>query len=304
MINKITSISLYNFRNYSYANIDINSENNKFIFLYGCNGSGKTSVLEAISLLGLGRGFRADKLSSIGNNDKDWRINLIINQDNIDNDYRIILNNNKKTISVNDQNHKKFILPKILWLIPQMIDVMSSTNKRDFFDRITYNYLPNHAEILINYNKLISQRLGLLKNINYDKEWLSIIEKDIVKYGLLIEKNRQEIIKILQNKIDSFDDYNIKIVLEDIVIRDDMEDVSQYYTNNLINYREKDILAKRTLFGVHRNKFTVMLNERNSILCSTGEQKSLLIAVIIAAIENQTILLLDDVLAHFDKNNI
>jgi Recombinational DNA repair ATPase (RecF pathway) len=195
---RIDKISLINFKNHLNTNLkDLNS----FVVLNGNNGSGKTNILEAISLFSPGRGIKNSRFDEIPNKNKkqknfEIKINIKYETGEIELSRRysseeknrnFILADNEK---INNFQLLEFI--NILWITPIMEKVMiqSNTDKRNFFDRLIFNINKNHLKNYTKLQKLLSERLALLKEKKYDTDWLSIIEKNIANLSvrLLIDR--------------------------------------------------------------------------------------------------------------------
>ena len=192
------NILLSNYRNF----ID-----DKFNFEPGCNvivgknGSGKTNILEALSLFEKGRGFRKDKINNLINinfKKNKFFVNSIFIDDDISlkvsvynsdkNLKRILINNSKEIESI-----KYFeSLFSIIYFLPEMerLFVSSPSIRRNFLDRLVYTYNKDYNLLINNYKKKINERQILLKKNLFDENWMNKIENDIGEYSREIYKKR------------------------------------------------------------------------------------------------------------------
>ena len=221
---KLRSIYLENFRSYNKLRLNINKSN--FVILTGRNGIGKTNLLEALSFLAPGKGFRNSKLDDILKKDsssKHWLIHSQIEDGK--KKYEIGIgcyinkfntpkkNENKKIIKIDGKQIKRQSeLPNILsliWLIPEM-DIFfrtSSSVRRKFLDRFIFNLKPDYLITIRNYEKNLKERYRLLTNITFNNfsykegedlkldSWLTKIEEKLVTDGIKIFLERKKFIE-------------------------------------------------------------------------------------------------------------
>lgn len=326
----LEQIILTNYRNFSRLELNIN---NNIIIISGENGSGKTNILEAISLLSPGRGIRGAKYEDIirlfqqteqqwsSNLYQEWSSNLYLQSKLgkalVHSNYS--KKNNSRILEYNGSkisNSELTNLVNIIWITPQMDGVFlgSSSDKRKYLDRIVYNFYPEHAANVNQYNYLCSERLKVL-SVNggsSNDEWILILEKKIAEIALKINNLRSNTVDFLQDAIKSIDtlfpkaEIKVTHLFKDAVA----EDVFlEKYLLELYKSRQKDKITKRTNFGINKQEFIVIHQEKNqpANLCSTGEQKALLISILLAQIEaskkvtrTNPILLLDELFVHLD----
>ena len=331
----IQSINLRNYRN--FRKLDIETKGQNIIFI-GKNGTGKTNLLESISLLVPGRGLRSAALDDICHNDeKSWYSHFAINSKlgkaKITNNFthsprkRVIEYNGSKITNAELTNFLN-----IIWLTPQMDNIFleSASGRRRFLDRIVYNFYHNHAKEVYRYEHYVSERLRLLvksgqNNISSKNNWLDILEYKIVLAAKNIFINRNKVVAMIQESINNMDSTFPKATLQISSLSDqchkdylysdiqfNLETFDQNYSKILQDSRKKDSVTGKTNFGVHRNDFLVTHLEKNRLakLCSTGEQKSMLISITLAKIEaikkHQSvvpIMLLDELFVHLDHTN-
>jgi DNA replication and repair protein RecF len=316
----ISKITLNNFRNHSTKSFQFDDNIN---VIYGNNGAGKTNILEAISLFKRGRGLRSNDLEEMVYNQSQNNTFTIYSElrnhkeiancaTSFDktNGKRIFQVNNTKTNSI-----KNF--PAIIWLTPKMDNIFAEqkTIRRKFLDKIVSDIDQNHSTRINSYEKCLKERMILLLQ-NKDKKWLEIIERKIAELGVAIAIARNETIEHLNKAIllneSNFIKINIEIIGEIEQLAQDKKalEVEELFVAKLYQNRSIDYQSGRNLFGVHRSDFTALLLNKNitANLCSTGEQKSILIAITIARArinsffnQPKSILLLDEIVSHLDE---
>lgn len=340
----VTRLTLTDFRNYAF--LRINPELRPII-ITGENGSGKTNILEAVSFLTPGRGMRSAKLSDIRRftpavvengytpSNSSWAVsanvskngeyfeigtaveNILREDDDENNIYnkRIVKIDGQKISSQGELGH--FL--SAIWLTPQMDRLFrgGSQPRRSFLDRLVYAFDNEHAKRTANFEHLYKQWYQLIKNSNgrADSAWLSGIEESMATTGVAIAAARREQIARLNRFIENEPDDvfpNVILKLEGTIekLLDTLPavDVEDFYMKQLAEGRKK-ILYNDNVDGVNRTDFKVFYKKKNmpAELCSTGEQKSLLISIILAQTKCQIlyqgfapVLLLDEVAAHLD----
>ena len=323
--NRIHSLRLQNFRSYSDLKCSFDG---RPVVLLGPNGSGKTNILEALSLLSPGKGLRNASFDQFRNikGPSEWGIVSEVLSDN-----QIIKVSTGvsagrlrgRDVKVNDKKvTASNALPSILslsWVTPSMDQIFmeSPSARRRFLDRMCSSFNNNHINSIKNYEKLMKERNKLLQDNLYDKSWLETIEERMVSEGILIGLTRIELIKRLNNSLEK--DQNpvwpraflkIQGTIEEKLIFSELSEVREAYIELLFNNRKKDSISGRTLGGIHRSD--LLVSERNKGVfasqCSTGEQKGLLLGLILTHLDliaekssRYPILLLDEVVAHLDQ---
>lgn len=308
----ISKLQLQNFRNLEKIELEAGLIPNIII---GKNGAGKTSILESLSLFVPGKGLRNASFEDILQYEKtSWRSSLSVN-----NNYgKIELSSeyfdSKRNIYLNEtkiNNNELNKLMSISWLSPQMSYLFNETGeRRKFFDRIVYNFDPEHASRMSKYEYYIKERIKLLTKESFDIKWLEIIETKIVDLSIEVTEARNNIINYLNQAAattnTSFPKANVRISCN----VNELGGNKELIASHLVKNRTTDGLTHRTNFGIHKTDFVVSDINKNIIakFCSTGEQKSLLISIILASIiakinhKNQsTILLLDEIMSHLDE---
>ncbi|CAL7962805.1 DNA replication and repair protein RecF [Alphaproteobacteria bacterium] len=240
------------------------------------------------------------------------------------------------------QNVSKILdLIKVIWLTPEMDNLFLSaaSGRRRFLDRMVYSLSPMHANHCIQYNYYLKSRLQLLKTINYDEKWLDSVEKSLSELAVVIALHRLSIVKIMNTTLLNFarknpfaaakleikgeveciasealEHFDIKdiLLMHSLSLDDKLQHAIYCVQQKFRNKRRIDAINKQSTFGVQRTDLVIFESNKNMAAhyCSTGEQKSLLISLILAQAEvvvqyaikhSGLLLLLDDVFSHLDK---
>ena len=228
-------------------------------------------------------------------------------------DRRIVKVNGNKVSSQSELG--KYI--SAIWLTPQMDRLFrgGSQPRRSFLDRLVYAFDLEHAKRTANFEHLYKQWYQLLKSGCRDNAWLASLEESMAALGVAIAAARREQIAKLNRFIETEpDDVFPNVVLEldgqieKMLDKSPAIEVEDFYARRLCEQR-RNILYNDSVDGVNRTDFKVFYKKKRmpAELCSTGEQKSLLISIILAQSKCQTlhqgfapVLLLDEVVAHLD----
>jgi len=324
------SISLTNYRNFFDTNFYFDKGCNIII---GKNGSGKTNILESISLFEKGRGFRKDNIQNLINyqtNEKFFKISSIFNNNNNEIFVSVFSHNINekylKKILVNESSELNSIkyfgnLLSIIHFLPEMerLFVASPIMRRNFLDRLIYTNDKNYSLLISNYKKTLYARQQVLKKINYDEEWIANLEKNIASFGSTIYKKRIDYIDTINlklKKLDVLKNYsnNIAIKIKDKFLLANKEIINdkERYIAVLNNNRKLDLLAGGCTIGPHRSDIIGYSIDNNIGInqFSTGQQKTVVLLIILAQckflIEDHNlkpIILLDEVCSHLDSDN-
>ena len=313
---QVKTLSLTNFRNYKQARIEVGD---RPVILVGENGAGKTNILEAISLLTPGRGIRRAKLLDIDNAGNAWGINAEIIGINgaatIGTGRAPDSDTDKRLVKIDGKlNRGQAELGKhfaCLWLTPQMdnLFIEGGTARRKFLDRLVYSFDSEHASRINAYDFAMRERNKLLQNGVRDAHWFIALENKMSEYGVAIAGARRHTLKYLTDAMElispSFP--HAKIALSGTVEDNNMS--AEEFNSSLANNRHIDAGAGRTLIGVHRTQVEVSHIAKNMAAenCSTGEQKALLISIVLAQAKAGAtwhkivpVLLLDEIVSHLD----
>lgn len=322
----IAEITLNNFRNYFSKTISFSNGINVIV---GNNGIGKTNILEAISLFSNFRGIRSaniSELKSITNLNeslpRDILFSIFIKFSNSE---KILLlqKNDGKLIKYNENrlknNNELSNILGITYFVPQMDSffIGGSSDRRKFLDRTSDLLFINHLDNIRKYEFFLKERMKILLMQDKYDNWIDIVERKIAELGTSIANVRNNTLEylndILQNDIVSFPISKIELIgdVEKLLLKLKAIDVENRYRENLLRFRSEDKVLKRTNYGVHRSDILLLHKDKNipANLCSTGEQKILLMSLIVSKTifskkisRGTTILLLDEVCSHIDEN--
>jgi len=328
---RIKKLILNNFRNHKYLKLDITKN---IVLIYGQNGSGKTSVLESISLFDSSNGFRASALGDLVNNDHKgplemFGVNILIRDTNnfikAGIGLKKIIDKYKKIISIDEKKNNKEIIkkiPKIYSIVPKMTFLFqgNSEERRNFLDQMIFIIEDNHKKNILNYNKYKNERIKILKKWKINNEdWLDAVEKKMVSHGLIICDNRRNFLKKLNFILDDLDiefsSFQVYLngELDELLLEKPAIEVEEIFLSTLKRNRENDLITGRTHYGI--NKTDMIVKEKKSFkeakTFSTGQQKTILFSLIFSFIkylemfpDKKAIFLLDDVFSYLDKNFI
>ena len=313
----IKSLELADYRNYGSLDMKFDKGTN---ILYGDNAQGKTNILEAIYLTATTKSHKGSKDREIVNFEKEEaHIRAYIEKDNVESRIDMHLRKSgSKGIAVDGQRIKKagdlLGLCNVVFFSPEDLGIIKNgpAERRRFIDmelcQLDNIYLFN----LNNYNKIVNQRNKLLKDIFFNpdlKETLNIWDMQLVSYGSkIIERRRlfvdqlNEIILDIHKRL-SGNRENLSIAYEPNIEVDDFE-------KNMRYSRDKDIKAKMTTVGPHRDDFSIIVNGIDiRKYGSQGQQRTAALSLKLSEIElvkkiakDNPILLLDDVLSELDSN--
>ncbi|WP_341367520.1 DNA replication/repair protein RecF [Yoonia sp. BS5-3] len=306
----LTSLTLSHFRSHKRAELALDP---RPVAIFGPNGAGKTNLIEAVSLLSPGRGLRragADDLSrkpeALG-----WKVTAHLQSLNTTHELETWAEpGNSRQLRIDGKTAPQVALGRIarmLWLVPSMdrLWIEGAEGRRRFLDRATLSFEPSHAEAVLSYERAMRERNRLLKDMVRDPHWYAAIELQMAESGAAIQRNRLAAIAELTAAQQAATTAFPKAALSLTSAEPIPEDLQTALADN----RNRDMAAGRTLIGPHRADLDAVYVEKNVAAkdCSTGEQKALLISLILAngralakSFGAPPILLLDEVAAHLD----
>ncbi|MDC9701607.1 MAG: DNA replication/repair protein RecF [Alphaproteobacteria bacterium] len=323
----ISELRLTDFRNHSDLSLSLSS---RPVVLVGKNGAGKTNLLEAISLLLPGRGLRGAAMSELKceTGRGSWTVWAKIEgpegTQSVGTGQISGMDHSRREARVNGcasvPLHKLARLCRMVWLTPSMDGLFmgAAMERRQFLDRLVLALNPEHKQYVMAFDKSMRQRNNLLEQGRYDPAWLGVIEAQMAEYGTAIAAARCETIALLQDILSarhSKTPFPVAYLQLDGCLESDLAgrpaiDVEDRYRLRLKENRPTDARAKRTLEGPHRSDLAVYHANKKHLarLCSTGEQKILLISLVLSharliAIQKRgaaPLVLFDEVAAHLD----
>ena len=320
---KIKNIEFYNFRNFKNFKT---SFDNKLNILFGNNGCGKTNILEGISLIAKGKGIRNSNIINLIKRHEDnflIKNNLEIQKNELNIEIFTEQKNEKfkKIIKINNDSSKdslNFLNQSISYLVflPEMERLFQSSPsyRRNFLDRLIFSSRNDYNRLINKYKKSLIERNKILQSNNIDDDWLNRIESEICLLGLEIYKLRNLQLNTLNIELNNMkNDHNFQFDVK-FKIKDDFANTEinfEQYLSNLINLRSYDRQFGGTKIGPHKSDIiSIVNNEFDASLLSTGQQKTIVLMVLLAQCNYlvnhkkiNPIFLFDEIGSHLDKYN-
>ncbi len=306
----LTRLNLSDFRNHTEL---VLRPEGRFIILHGPNGAGKTNILEAVSLLVPGRGLRRSAFAEMARRGGagGFAISAELNGSMLgtavqpDAPGRRHVQINGAKAAINDLAEWL----AILWLTPAMDRLFSEgeSGRRRFLDRLVLALEPSHALASSRYDNALRQRNRMLSEGQGDASWFDAIEASMAEYGAAIAAARRRTVEQLSAQLKAMPD--MPFARPHIMLEQNGLEESEALQLLLNSERPKDRVAGRTLQGPHRTDLIVVhaAYSAPAVSCSTGEQKALLLSLILAHAQlvkalrgAPPLLLLDEVAAHLD----
>jgi len=308
----LAQLSLSHFRSHKHASLALDG---RPVAVYGPNGAGKTNILEAISLLSPGRGIRRAAAEDLTRRPEavGWKIKGLLHSLQQTHELETWAEAGKpRHLTIDDKQALQVALgriARILWLVPSMdrLWIEGAEGRRRFLDRATLSFEPTHADAVLAYEKAMRERNRLLKDMVRDPHWYTALEAQMAEASVAIQANRLHAIAEL-GAAQSAAETSFPTAVLEISNPDPIPDDLQ---TALADNRSRDMSAGRTLIGPHRSDLLAVFASKGVAAkdCSTGEQKALLISLILANCRALTktfgappILLLDEVAAHLDAD--
>jgi DNA replication and repair protein RecF len=317
----VTRLNLTNFRSYASGEIMVSGAP---VVLAGPNGAGKTNVLDAISLLSPGRGLRGAKLAehtrkgpvaapetlwavaaTVARGETEHEIGTGLTQASASRQVRL---NGAPAQSSADLGE----IVQLIWLTPAMdrLFTESAGGRRRFLDRLVLGFDASHARAATRYETAMRERARLLKYGPRDPGWLDGLENEMAEAGIAIAQARSLTVEKLARALVERGEAGA-FPAASLVLSDDWHSGSiETLRDGLAASRIRDAEAGRSLTGPHTTDLHVRHTAKRAEArdCSTGEQKALLISIILAEARELArardgmapILLLDEIAAHLD----
>jgi DNA replication and repair protein RecF len=328
----VTSLVLTNFRSYARAKI---ATSGRPVVLAGPNGAGKTNLLDAISLLSPGRGLRGARLAEhtrkaphAAQSDVLWAVAATVSRNGESHDIGTGLipgpqGGERRQVHLNGaavQNSADLgEIVQMAWLTPAMDRLFSesASNRRRFLDRLVLGMDPAHARRTLRYEHAMRERARLLRLGPRDPGWLGALESEMAETGIGIAAARAATVERLnralgsREKAGAFPSAHLELEGDvDRMLAEKGEPAVDALRTALEGTRHRDAELRRTTVGPHASDLAARHAEKrmNARDCSTGEQKALLIAIVLADAWEMAqargghapLLLLDEIAAHLD----
>ncbi len=332
---RIHRLTLTHFRNYRAAGIATRGD---MVALVGPNGAGKTNCLEAISYLSPGRGLRRATLEDVADNQGDgsWAVSAevegALGLATLGTGLEAPLGEAQGTSQATSRRCRIDREPvgsatafgdhlRMVWLTPAMDGLFmgAASERRRFFDRLVLAIDSQHSSRVSALERSLRSRNRLLEVRNFDDHWCEAIERETAELAVAVAAMRgQTAVKLAamlraRGESSAFPSASIALDgwMENALLNEPATAVEDRYRQTLRETRARDAAAGRTLDGPHLTDLQVIYAPKNMPAreASTGEQKALLIGLVLAhaALVAETtgivpLLLLDEVVAHLDPN--
>ncbi|MFT8674289.1 MAG: DNA replication/repair protein RecF [Acetobacter sp.] len=328
---RLLKLTLSHFRNYGRLTWQPESS---LLVLTGENGSGKTNLLEALSLLAPGRGLRSAPLAQMGQNgSQDWGISAHVQtgrgtgqdtgydrleigtgmQSAPNGPRRVFLINGK--ISRGSGSGEETI--SAVWITPQMDRLFSesASGRRRFLDRLVMAVTPQHARELAAYDRAMTQRNRLLQTRASEHVWLGGLEASMARHAVAVTAARHDTVRQLnhyaQHGLGAFPAVRLELhcAIAEHLARAPALATEDWLREQFQQRRFADREKGRASLGSHRSDMTLTdpRSGQSAEMASTGQQKSLLMGTILAharLVEDHRgappLMLLDEPLVHLD----
>ena len=329
---RIRRLALSNFRSYRAASLDVEGN---LVILTGENGAGKTNLIEAISFLMPGRGLRRATFEEVafsegdGNSGDWWAVSAEIEgmlglatlgtgiepraTEDATRTRQCRIDREPAGSAAAFADHLRMV-----WLTPEMDQLFNGpgSERRRFLDRLVLAVDAEHSSRVAALERALRSRNRLLEQPRPDSHWLDAIEHETAELAVAVAAQRAETVHRLQGalaarKDDAFPSADIALDgwMERLLPDHPAVEIEERYRSILKDNRSKDAAAGRTLDGPHRTDLAVAFSPKGiaAANASTGEQKALLIGLVLAHAGLLTemtgfapVLLLDEVVAHLD----
>jgi DNA replication and repair protein RecF len=324
----VKRLTLTDFRCFRRAVLDSDA---RPVVLFGANGAGKTSLLEALSMLTPGRGLRGAALADLGRRGASagspWGV--AVEADGFEGPVSIGTGaapegSSRRTLRIDGQAARGraslAAVVSALWLTPAMdrLFLEGASSRRRFFDRLVYGFDPSHATRIGVYERSMRERARLLRERRGDPAWLSAIEARMAENSVAVAAARsttlRRLVPMVSAGVGPFPGAEISFQggVEAMLDRMPALEAEAELAEALAASREHDAQAGGARVGAHRGDLELAHGTSGmpAAQCSTGEQKMLLIALILATARLQAalrgrapLLLLDEVAAHLDGDH-
>jgi DNA replication and repair protein RecF len=326
---------LTEFRNYREAKLALGTEP---VVLTGPNGAGKTNLLEALSFLAPGRGLRAVKLTEVDRRDevgcdeppsrsaRGWAVAAVVatrrgavqigtGRDIAAGERRVVRIDGEPARSQAALGERL----GMVWLTPLMdrLFLDGRGGRRRFLDRLVLGIDPAHASRVVAYEHALRERSRLLREGAVDPAWLAALEQVMAEQGVAVAAGRRELVERLDGICAAADGpfprarLRLTCTVEEWLEAMPALAAERRFADALALNRQADMQAGGAVLGPHRCDLRVILAEKGAAaeFASTGEQKALLIAILLAHAKLQRtvrgeapLLLLDEIAAHLDAS--
>jgi DNA replication and repair protein RecF len=323
---EISRLRLENFRNYARLSLALDG---RHVVLTGENGAGKTNLLEAVSFLSPGRGLRRAAYGEAVRSDASGAFTVFAALDGMAGPAEIGTAAGEpgepatRRLRVNGANVRTTEALsdhlRVLWLTPAMDGLFTGPagERRRFLDRMVLSLDPLHGRRTVDYERAMRGRNRLLAEGGADPAWLEGLEVQMAELGIAMALARRDAVRLLAGVIDRTQEGDGPFPRADIALAGFLDeapetaatDMEAQFQAMLRDGRRRDAAAGRAIEGPHRVDLTVRHRAKAmpAEYCSTGEQKALLVGLVLAHARlvaemtgHAPVLLLDEIAAHLD----
>ena len=324
----LRALTVAQFRSHAHVEIALDG---RPVALFGANGAGKTNLLEAVSMLSPGRGLRRAKAEELARSPGalGWRVRAEVA--GAGGAHALTLTgapDGRRRVEIDGKAATQTALGGVLamlWLTPAMDRLWTegAEERRRFLDRAALSFFPDHAAHASGYDRAMRARNRLLRDGPMDPRWLDALEARMAAAAVAVATGRAATAaRLTAAQRDAGTDGKSLFPMAQIAIVGALEgrvaassppeaqapDIMEDFRLRLARARRDDAAAGRALHGPHRSDLTAVYAAKGTAahLCSTGEQKALLLSLVLAnarALAAQgaaPVLLLDEVAAHLD----
>ena len=329
----VRSLQLAHFRSHAALELALDA---RPVCLIGPNGAGKTNVLEALTMLAPGRGLRGAALGELAEGGeaegrtraRGWSVFAALEEDGCERRLGVAAEHTpegglKRVVRLDGRTPGAGDLAaavRIAWVTPAMDRLFSGSpgDRRRFLDRLTLAGAPEHGANAAAYERALRERTRLLTDERWDSAWVEGLERQIAQRGAAIAAARVETLHRLRAVIAA--EQGEAFPKAEAALEGDLEHAAEQGADRpapeallceaLAKGRRRDAAAGRALNGPHRSDLLVRHAQKQmpAALCSTGEQKALLLGLVLAHVRGlaahsgagPALLLLDEAGAHLD----
>lgn len=327
----VNRLVLRDYRNYQSLDLAVDTRS---VALTGPNGAGKTNILESLSFLSPGRGLRGVSLGDVCTTapldasshnpleNKAWSVYAALThgdgQVEIGTALESFEGRDKRVLKVNGEYVKRqsslSAFCRVIWVTPLMdrLFVEGASTRRRFMDRLVFGLYPTHGEQVARFEKNMRERSKILSESG-DPLWLDSIEADLARTSCSVSLARKHFLDELmtvERSLHPIFPFAHAALSSGERTEEDSERMISHLQEQLKGARRRDAITGRCSVGAHKEDMIVSFEAKNrhAEQCSTGEQKALLLSLILASAklissvkEGVPLLLLDEVIAHLDS---
>ncbi len=308
----VADLALSHFRSHRQLRLGFDG---RPLAIFGPNGAGKTNLVEAVSLLSPGRGLRGAASEELARAPEriGWKLAARIEGPGGAHEIETRTNGAGRSVQIDGKPATQTALgsvARVLWLVPAMdrLWLDGAAARRRFLDRAALSLMPDHGEAVLAYERALRERNRLLRDKVRDAGWYEALEAQMAREGARVTAARRAALEALAA---AQDEAEAAFPRAELALETEAPAEAAALAAALREGRGRDMVVGRSLVGPHRDDLAAVFAAKGvpARLCSTGEQKALLISLILAnaravaaSIGAMPILILDEVAAHLDAD--